>query len=149
MPDAKANLTGSTAILALQNNGQKKGGEANFANAASGTTANCGATTYSGFKLGTNRDVDWSGVFGAKPSVGGKSYPLCALTYALALHGYNSAGFSEAQEVTTRDYLNGYIVRPAGQAAIASHFYSPLPSSNEAKFDVLGAAQWAASSISF
>ena len=149
LPDAKAGISGATTILALQNNGQKKGGEANFANAASGSTANCGGIAYGGFKLGTNRDVDWSGVFGAKPAVGGKSYPLCTLTYALAFHGYGAAGFSEAQEITARDYLNGYVVRPAGQEAIASHFYSPLPTSAEAKSDVLGAARWAASSISF
>ena len=36
LPDANANIAGTTVILALQNNGQKKGGEANFANAASG-----------------------------------------------------------------------------------------------------------------
>jgi ABC-type phosphate transport system substrate-binding protein len=149
LPDAKAGASGGTTILALQNNGQKKGGEANFANAASGTTANCGSTTYTGFKLNTNRDVDWSGVFGAKPAVGGKGYPLCALTYALAFHGYSAAGFSEGQEVTARDYLNGYVVRAAGQAAVAGHFYSPLPTSAESKFDVLGAARWAASSINY
>ncbi len=149
LPDANANIAGTTTVLALQNNGQKKGGEANFANAASGSTANCGGITYSGFKLSTGTDVDWSAVFGAKPSVGGKSYPLCTLTYDLALHGYKAAGFSEPQFLTARDYLNEYIVQTAGQEAIASNFYSGLPSSAEPKFDVLGAARKAAKTISF
>jgi hypothetical protein len=149
LPDAKANAKEGTVILALQNNGQKKGGEANFANAASGTTANCGGITYTGFKLSTGLEVDWSAVFGAKPSVGGKSYPLCALTYDLALHGYKSAGFSEAQELTARDYLTEYITQTAGQTAISSNFYSGLPSSAEPKFDVLGAAVKAAKTISY
>jgi len=149
LPDAKSNAKEGTVILALQNNGQKKGGEANFANAASGTTANCGGITYTGFKLSTGLEVDWSGVFGAKPAVGGKSYPLCTLTYDLAFHGYKSAGFAEGQELTARDYLTEYITQTAGQTAIASNFYSGLPSSAEPKFDVLGAAVKAAKTISY
>jgi ABC-type phosphate transport system substrate-binding protein len=150
LPDAKSNAKEGTVILALQNNGQKKGGEANFANAASGTTANCGGITYTGFKLSTGLEVDWSAVFGAKPSVGGKSYPLCTLTYDLAFHGYKNAGFAEGQELTARDYLTEYITQAAtGQAAINSNFYSGLPGSAEPKFDVLGAAVKAAKTISY
>ena len=148
LSDAEAGISGTTTILALQNNGQKKGGEANFANAASGSTANCGGITYSGFKLNSGLDIDWSGIFGAKPTVGGKSYPLCTLTYDLALHGYKAAGFSEAQEITTAGYL-GYVLQPAAQEAIAGNFYSSLPSSAESKFDVLGAARKAAKAIGY
>ncbi len=149
LPDARAGISSATTILALQNNGQKKVGEASFADPGSGSTANCGGIAYTGFKLSTGIDVDWSTVFGAKPSVGGQSYPLCTLTYDLALHGYKVAGFSEAEEITTAAYLNGSIVQPAGQEAIAGHFYSALPTSAESKFDVLGAARKAAKTISY
>jgi ABC-type phosphate transport system substrate-binding protein len=151
LPEAEAGIGGVTTILELQDNGQKKGGEAAFAEpAAAGAGANCAATTYKVPVLNGRRDIDWSGVFGAKPAIGGGSYPLCALTYDLAFHGYGAAGFTEGQEQTARDYLYGYVVRPAGQAAIASgHYYSALPASAEDAFDVLGAAGRAAASISY
>jgi hypothetical protein len=148
LPEAKANVKGATTILGLQNNGQKA--EVNLAKpTGTGETANCDAISYSGFKLGTGRDVDWSGVFGAKPAIGGEGYPLCTLTYALAFHGYGAAGFGEGAERTVRDFLNGYVVQSAGQAAIAGHWYSALPSSAEERFDVLGAARRAAATISY
>jgi ABC-type phosphate transport system substrate-binding protein len=148
LPDAEANIAPGTTILALQNNAQKSA--VNLAKAAGpGETANCGGTSYTGFKLGASRDVDWSGVFGAKPGIEGSSYPLCTLTYVLALHGYGSAGFSQGVEQTVRDYLNGYVVQAAGQVAVSGHYYSPLPTSGEERLDVLGAARRAAASISF
>jgi ABC-type phosphate transport system substrate-binding protein len=148
LPDAKANVLAGTSILGLQNNGQKA--EVNLAKPdGAGETANCSAIGYSGFKLGAYRDVDWSGVFGARPAAGGKNYPLCTLTYALAFHGYQAAGFSEGVERTARDYLNGYVVQEAGQSAIDGHYYSALPTSGEERFDVLGAARKAAKQISY
>jgi ABC-type phosphate transport system substrate-binding protein len=149
LPDAKANASGTTVILALQNNGQKKGGEASFADPASGVAANCSAVTYKVPKVNGGLDIDWSAVFGAKPAVGGTNYPLCTLTYLLAFHGYQQAGFTEGQEITTADYLNGFIVQTSGQSAINSNFYSALPESANSQFDVLGAARRAAKSISF
>ena len=149
LPDAEANKTGTTAILALQNNGQKTGGAAEFAEPAAGATANCGGMAYQVPKLNGRRDIDWSGVYGAHPAIGASSYPLCTLTYDLAFHGYKAAGFTEGQEITARDYLYGYLVQSAGQKAIGGHYYSPLPSSSEERLDVLGAAQKAASSISY
>jgi ABC-type phosphate transport system substrate-binding protein len=149
LPDAKAGIAGSTTILNLQSNGQKKFAQGVFAEPASGNTANCGAMAYQVPRLNGRRDVDWSGVFGGKPAIGSGNYPLCALTYDIAFHGYQAAGFTEGQELTVRDYLYNYIVQTAGQAAIASNYYSPLPTSAEPRFDILGAAQEAAASISY
>ncbi len=149
LPDAEANAKGTTVILTLQNNGQKKGGEAQFAEAPAGSSANCSGITYKVPKTTGGLDYDWSTVFGAKPSIGGENYPLCTLTYALAFHGYQAAGFSEGQEITANDYLNGYLVQNTGQAAINAHFYSSLPTSSEGVFNVLGAAQRAAKEISY
>jgi ABC-type phosphate transport system substrate-binding protein/Fe-S cluster biogenesis protein NfuA len=149
LPDAVAGKAGSTTILSLQNNGQKKAVEATFADPAAGAVANCAAMSYQvPAPLGARRDVDWSAVFGAKPAIGGEAYPLCALTYALAFHGYGAAGFGEGQYLTVRDYLYGYVVQAAGQAAINSNDYSALPASAEERFDVLGAARRAAEGIS-
>ena len=154
LPDAKNNAKEGTVILGLQNNGQKT--EINLAKATGpGETANCSGITYTGWKLATALDVDWSAVFGAKPAVGAKNYPLCTLTYALAFHGYkqvppfSGVSFTEGQELTARDYLNEYIVQEAGQTAINSNFYSALPTSGEERFDVLGAARKAAKQISY
>jgi ABC-type phosphate transport system substrate-binding protein len=150
LPEAKAGISGTTAILDLQDNGQKKGGEAEFADPASGSSANCAATTYKVPVVNGRRDIDWSGVFGAKPGIGGGSYSLCTLTYDLAFHGYQAAGFTQPQEQTVQDYLYGYVVESAGQTAIGSgHYYGALPSSGEATYDVLGAARRAAASISY
>jgi ABC-type phosphate transport system substrate-binding protein len=150
LPDAKANAKGNTRILNLQNNGQKTGFEVETAEPATVKgTANCGGITYTGFKLASGLDVDWSSVFGARPAVGGTSYPLCTLTYDLAWHGYKAAGFLEGQATTAIDFLNGYLVQETGQEAINSNFYSRLPTSAEPRFDVLGAAQKAAKSISY
>jgi len=149
LPDAMAGKAGATTVLALQNNGQKKASEANFAEPAQGGVANCGGIGYQVPKLNGRRDVDWSGVFGAKPAIGGSSYPLCTLTYALAFHGYQDAGFSEGQQQTVRDYLYGYVVQAAGQADITGGFYAPLPTSAEPLYDVQAAAKNAASSISY
>jgi ABC-type phosphate transport system substrate-binding protein len=148
LPDAMANKTGTTVVLNLQNNGQKKGGEANFAEAASGTTANCSAITYKVPKINGGLDLDWSGVYGAKPAVGGEAYPLCTLTYDLGFHGYQAAGFTEGQAITAKDYLNGYLTQE-GQTAINAHYYSALPTSPEAIYDVLGAARRASKEISY
>jgi ABC-type phosphate transport system substrate-binding protein len=154
LPDAKSKAKETTQIMELQNNGQKS--EINLAKAtAPGETANCSGITYTGFKLNGGLDIDWSGVFGAKPAIGAENYPLCTLTYALAFHGYHlvppfkEAPFTEGQELTVKDYLNNYIVQEAGQTAISSHWYSRLPSSAEERFDVLGAARKAAKQISY
>ncbi len=148
LPDAEAGSSGGATILALQNNGQKKGGEANFGEPAAGESANCGALPYEVPTVNARRDLDWSGVFAAKPAIGAGAYPLCMLTYDVALHAYGAAGFTEATELSVRDYVLGYVLG-AGQTAAASHYLSPLSSSTVGKFDVLGAARKAAESISY
>src|SRR5262249_6103730 len=105
LPDARAN---SANLIELQNNGQST--EATYASPQiSGGEigkglANCGGIKYTvpkGARRGeTIIDSDWSQVFGAIPNVGGTFYPLCALTYDLAFHGYKAAGFKLPEKVT-------------------------------------------------
>ena len=62
-----------------------------------------------------------------------------------------TAGFKFKDYVTAHDYLKEFIVAEAGQTALESSgtFYAKLPSSEKARFDVLGSAQFTASKISF
>jgi hypothetical protein len=144
LPDANA---GSVATLRLQNNGYTPAGEATFASPKAGAAANCSAMTYKRPAGGGGLDLDWSQVFGAKPAIGGGAYPLCMLSYDLAFHGYEAAGFAVGVGATVKDYLNGEVVSAAGQAAIGGDGYASLPSSSQAQFDVLGEARKAAGKI--
>jgi hypothetical protein len=69
------------------------------------------------------------------------------LTYALAFHGYEAAGFAVGVGATVKDYLNGEVVTSAGQTAIEGDGYAPLPTSSQAQFDILGEARKATGKI--
>jgi hypothetical protein len=145
LPEAKA--ANAAVVLALQDNGYAPLGEAAFAPPSSGQAANCASMTYKRPTGGGGLDLDWSGVFGAKPAIGGGAYPLCMLTYVLAFHGYEAAGFAVGQGATVKDYLNGYVVKDAGQSAIETGYYDRLPQSASSQFDILGEARKAAGKI--
>lgn len=142
-------------ILELQNNGlDPDPGEASFASPVVGTTANCGNQVYpvpAGARstIGTGFNVDWSSVFGAKPYIGGSNYPLCALTFVLAFHGYQAAGFTEDNETTVFTYIRRYMVNTEGQSDINGNFYSSLPSSSSVAHNVLRAARFTGGKISW
>lgn len=151
LPDAKA---GGAKILLVQNNGTKGLASATFASPASGEQANCGKTVYKvpadGQQIpgASGLNVDWSQVFGAKINIGEGSYPLCTLTFDLAFHGYQAAGFTFKNYVTVYDYLREYIPF-AGQTDVAAKYYSALPTNAWAKYNVLGAAKLASGKITF
>jgi ABC-type phosphate transport system substrate-binding protein len=99
---------------------------------------------------------DWSQVFGANPNIAGvtgnvDAYPLCTLTYDVALTEYSKAGFSEAAEISAKDYLANYVTAEEGQEQleIGGKWYAPLPIGSGAATNVLGAAELAASKIGF
>jgi ABC-type phosphate transport system substrate-binding protein len=163
-PDLKTSaFNGNLTSVSLQNNGKVAAGSATFATPEVGQVANCASTPYNVPSaarpgVGTGIGVDWSTIFGIYPNVGGENYPLCTLTFNLAFHGMSlvQAGgtapegpFTEGQYITTNDYLREYMVQSKGQSDINSHYYAPLPSSNQAWHDVLGAAKFAASKISY
>lgn len=153
LPDAKSN--GAIALLELQNNGQKTEG-ATYAPAASGTVANCEKTPYEvpvnarNQEGSTGLNVDWSGVFGANPGIGGTSYPLCTLTYDVALHNYKAAGFTFKNFQTVKDYVAEFLVQTTGQTTLeeSEKFYGGLPGSEKTKFNVVSAAKFSAKQIS-
>jgi hypothetical protein len=155
LPDAMNNKTEETNVVSLQNNGQVTAETATYGAPASGTKANCAATKYEvpvggRFKTGEPAtNVDWSQVFGAQPTIGGTSYPLCTLTYALAMTKYKNAGFKFGQERTVFDYIKEFITAESGQNAIDSNFYAKLPTAKETRFNVIGAAGYAAGKIRY
>jgi PBP superfamily domain/PKD domain len=157
-PEVKAHeVPGTTVSVALQNNGWKKLSEATFAPPAVGTEANCSDAYYivppEGRRMptGSGLDVDWSQVFGGRPGSGGLGYSLCMLTYDLAFHGYQAAGFTFKNYKTVHDYLREHVVAQAGQEALTTigGYYSPVPASGLANKDVLGAARYAAGKITW
>jgi ABC-type phosphate transport system substrate-binding protein len=150
LPAAKA---GHSLMLNLGNNGEKSAATATYAiPIGEPGVANCSATEYAvptgALKVNLGINADWSEVSGANPFIGGEAYPLCLLTYDLALTGYAVAGFDPAQEETVHDFLREYVVF-AGQTQLAESgtFYAPLPTSPKGAKDVLGAAKYAAGKI--
>lgn len=148
-PVTDAKSAGATAILLLQNNGFVEPAGGSFADPSVGSIANCISSAYYQVPLGASGglSIDWSPVFGAAPNAGGTAYPLCMLTYVLAFHGYNAAGFSLEEEQTVHDYLTEYVTQKTGQKGLDSHYYAPLMSSVKETGDVLGAAVKAAEKI--
>jgi hypothetical protein len=156
-PEVRAlEVPGTTVTVALQNNGWKKLAEATFAPSAVGSEANCSDAYYivppEGRRMpaGSGLDVDWSQVSGGRPGSGGTGYSLCMLTYDLAFHGYQAAGFTFKNYKTVHDYLRQHVVA-AGQGELSAlgGYYAPLPSSGTAKKDVLGAARYSAGKITW
>ncbi len=158
LTDAEASRSAESTVLRLQNNGLVKLANATFAppSLEGNDAANCAATQYAvpaGGRIGTGTgvDADWSAVTGSKIAIGGENYPLCTLTYDIALDGYAKAGFTSGQEQTVAAYLAGIVTAPEGQQALSQgkQFYAPLPTNGKAVLDVLGAARLAASKIGF
>jgi ABC-type phosphate transport system substrate-binding protein len=146
-------------ILSLQNNGKRKFSELTTASpVGGGSTANCAKAVYTvpvlarkSTKVGAGLNADWSLVFGAKldTTTTGNGYPLCTLTYDLAFNKYSGPEFSKGQEETVSDYLKEYVVQSAGQTAITSNFYAPLPEGTTVAQNVKAAAVFAAEKIGY
>ena len=162
LPDVEAHKTGRTHWLKLQNNGlSNKLSIARMVRPveAAGNTAECESTLYGVPKkakasLANVADGDWSAVTGGNPSIGAadpSAYPLCALTYDIALTNYAKAGFTAGQELSAAAYLSGLVTADEGQEALETGgaFYAPLPTTASPDSNVLGAARLAASEIGF
>jgi ABC-type phosphate transport system substrate-binding protein len=93
--------------------------------------SNCAGTHYTGatsVKVGA--DDNWSGVSGAHPGnkagTENEHYPICTLTYDVALMNYTLASLEpEPTKVakTVYDYLNYVVAKGGGQADLAGHDY--------------------------
>lgn len=120
LPEAQAHSPGQ--ILDVYNG-------AGFAGPGVGENdANCAAVEYElpgGWETGTN--VDWSAVYGSNPEIGGSTYPLCTLTWAVAATD-STAVFGEAPATTVHDYLNYVVGEEGGQPGLAGAWYRSMPS---------------------
>lgn len=94
----------------------------------------------------SGESVDWSHVFGAKPTVGGKNYPLCTITYGLSWSSYEKAKFGGESE-NKKNAVVSYEKYVLGAGQNVKHGYQPLPHPAEAKFNVLAAAELALSKV--
>jgi ABC-type phosphate transport system substrate-binding protein len=164
LPDIEAGKSGDTDWIKLQNNGvSNKLATAQTVSPVEeiGDSARCDSSTYGVPKTAKSNVADpagsdWSGAVGSNPNIAGATgntdaYPLCMLTYDVALSRYSKAGFSAAQEQTVAAYLAGIVTAPEGQEALETGkaFYAPLPDTTVPASDVLGAAQLAAGRIGF
>jgi len=124
------------AILNVQNDGVTPTG-GTYGDPVDGTNANCGSATYPGAPTTSAANQDWSGVYGGDPDIANTSgdpaaYPICVLTYAVALEddatNTGTLAFGASQQDTVQDYL-GYVVDNSGtggQTALAGKYYRAL-----------------------
>jgi ABC-type phosphate transport system substrate-binding protein len=145
LPDAKAK---GADVVSLQD--ANSVGKYGAPEEAGKEVANCGSRSYvvpPGAREigGTGIAVDWSGVFGAAPTVGGGSYPLCALTYDIGWNETKAAGYAGGTGEVVKEYL-AYVLGE-GQTAINSHYYAKLPNPEAEANDVLKAAEFSRTKI--
>jgi ABC-type phosphate transport system substrate-binding protein len=136
LADARADFTDETGDhyhwLAVQNQRALKtfvepGTSAGEPSLEAGES-NCKETKY-GTLPAVGPDDNWSAVNGAHPGSGTEknmNYPICTLTYVVALVNYELADLTKSIATTAYNYLN-YVVAPTadggGQADIAGHDY--------------------------
>jgi ABC-type phosphate transport system substrate-binding protein len=114
LPDAKAK---GAATVKVQNNGTSASPTYGAPNKGV-EEANCAKIEYSipkeAMPVGTGLNVDWSSVFGGKPSIGGENYPICMLTYDLGWGNYVTAGFGASVGSWVKAYYEYIVVNGLG-----------------------------------
>jgi len=86
--------------------------------------SHCEKTHYENLPAKAEADANWSKVNGAHPK-GNENYPICTLTYDVALVNYELAQFTTPNSVATTayDFLNHVVAKEGGQTDIVSHDY--------------------------
>lgn len=88
------------------------------------SSSNCEGAKYTGATgLKNEEDLNWSTVYGGHPK-GNAKYPICTLTWDVALVSYELAGFA-GKEVTTKEYLE-YVTSTAGQKETEKKDYGKI-----------------------
>ena len=151
LPDVKSanNIGGAAKIAWIQNNGPKT---VTYATPEEATNkeSNCGERQYTvpvgGREGESGESIDWSQVFGAKPTVGSTLYPLCTLTYGLSWTSYEKAGYGASSE-SKANALIAYTKYVLGTGQSVKNWYQPLPHPAAKENNVLAAAKLAMSKI--
>lgn len=130
--DARGGFAGGVKWFAVENTnlgtfvfpGTTKGEPAKEA-----SSANCEGTEYPSFPKAVAADGNWSEIYGGKPAAA--NYPICTLTWDVALKDYGVAGYGALAHnwgQTAYDYLMYVTTEKGGQKEIGEkHDYSPLP----------------------
>jgi hypothetical protein len=69
--------------------------------------------------------VDWSEVYGGHPTEN-KNYPICTLTWDVALMDYPQADLTHAEGLVAREYLKYVTSSFGGQADLKGHDYGQV-----------------------
>ncbi len=161
LPDAKNGKKGEEVepakVLAVQNNGISESptykapyAESEEVKEQIEEEALCAEAEYTvpvgGRKGESGIDIDWSGVFGGNPTIGGV-YPICTLTYHLAWHKYTTAGFGGTVGAAVKSYTT-FTLSHLGTAG-HRRWYATLPAKTSAgePHNVKAAAELAISKI--
>jgi ABC-type phosphate transport system substrate-binding protein len=137
-----AGFSGTTTtgtFFANLRNGSVAGSASPLVTSSGVRRSNCASTDYGTFPS-TTEDADWSSVYAVNPGTS-RTYPVCALTYALAYDApYEGAPsvtgrtFTAAQGLTARNYLSWVTddASGAGQEVVDRGNYSRLPATIQA-----------------
>lgn len=76
-------------------------------------------------------DVDWSEVYGGHPGSGSASlqnenYPICTLTWDVALMNYTQADLTHLEGLAAKEYLMYVTLKEEGQKALENHDYGQV-----------------------
>jgi ABC-type phosphate transport system substrate-binding protein len=161
LPDAEA---AGSQIVELGNNGPYTE-SAIYASPAVDGQANCDTdrpahgrfyvppeARYSGSALNVEWFGDFQGGRGAAPHVGATYYPLCMVTFVVTVHGFNHASWENPYKkfLTTNEFIREYALRDGQEILETPGLYmAPIPTAQNVAGNLLGAARWAASKISY
>jgi ABC-type phosphate transport system substrate-binding protein len=161
LPDAEA---AGSQIVELANNGPYTE-SAIYASPAVDGQANCDIDrpAYGRYYVppegrysGSGLNVEWFGRFqggrGAAPHVGATYYPLCMTTFIVTAHGFSHASWENPYKkfLTTNEFIREYVLHEGQEVLETPGLYmAPVATLNNVSGEVLGAARWAASKISY
>lgn len=129
--DARKGFASGVRWLAIENEATAKtfvypGTNTSEAEPTEGSgSANCVGTEYPKKPTEIGPDDDWSEVYGGHPKIN-INYPICTLTWDVALSMYPEADLTEEEGQGAHDYL-GYVVEPkGGQKDFKTHDYGEV-----------------------
>lgn len=138
LPDARAKFTSETGNhyhwLSVQN---ENTGTLVFPGTSAGEPsltseeANCEKTNYVNIPSLSPvlADANWSETYGGHPGKGtakNSKYPICTLTWDVALMNYTQADLTHLEGLSARDYLMYITLKSEGQAALKGHDYGQV-----------------------
>jgi ABC-type phosphate transport system substrate-binding protein len=136
LADIKGSPSANTILLEVQNNGvEVEGAEFATSETSSGENSNCAKAAYPGAPEAV-ANADWSEVYGENPNSAGTNknlYPICTLTWDVALKEYSKTSILEPKARTVSDFLKYVVASAGGQADATGKWYAALPTTIQSK----------------